>query len=141
MDSMSPWYTMALAPPTQPRGLIGAGAATAVEAKLDNWEEYLALVYFCVLATASYLVMELYGVFRPEQMREFLARLRGVDRFPHRPAHRLAIARRRLLARRQEPVLGRHSMMCTSAGAGQRQPPDEVHNVWMTAVHLHCADE
>ena len=77
VDSMSPWYAMALAPLTQPWGLIGAGAATAVEAKLDTWEEYLALFYFCMLATASYLVMELYGVFRPEQMREFLARLRA----------------------------------------------------------------
>ena len=56
--------------------MIAAGAATVVQAKLAAWADYLALVYFCLLATASYLLMEIYGVLRPEQTQDFLRRLR-----------------------------------------------------------------
>ena len=76
VDSMSPWFAMALAPALQPWGLIAAGAAMVVEAKLSSWESYLALVAFCVLASASYVAMELYAGFRPDQSQAFLARLR-----------------------------------------------------------------
>src|SRR5450755_440039 len=50
VDTMSPWFAMALAPALQPWALIGAGAATVVEAKLSSWEDYLTLIMFCVLA-------------------------------------------------------------------------------------------
>jgi hypothetical protein len=73
---MSPWYAMALAPLTQPWGLIAAGAATVVEAKVSSWEDYFALVYFCLLASASYILMEIYGVLRPDETQDLLARLR-----------------------------------------------------------------
>lgn len=76
VDSMSPWYAMGLAPLTQPWGLIAAGAATVVAAKLSSWEDYLSLVYFCLLASSSYLLMEIYGAVRPEQTQNFLLRLR-----------------------------------------------------------------
>jgi hypothetical protein len=76
VDSMSPWYAMALAPLTQPWGMIAAGAATVVAAKLSSWADYLSLVYFCLLASSSYLLMEIYGALRPEQTQEFLRRLR-----------------------------------------------------------------
>jgi hypothetical protein len=76
VDSMSPWFALALAPALQPWVLIGAGAATVVEAKLSNWESFLALFLYCVLASASYLVMELYAVFRPSQSQALLARFR-----------------------------------------------------------------
>ena len=76
VDNMSPLYAMALAPLTQPWGLIAAGAATVVQAKLSSWEDYLALVYFCLLASASYLLMEIYAVVRPDQTQDFLSRLR-----------------------------------------------------------------
>jgi hypothetical protein len=76
VDNMSPLYAMALAPLTQPWGLIAAGAATVVEAKLSGWEDYLALVYFCVLASALYLLMEFYAIVRPERTQDFLSRLR-----------------------------------------------------------------
>jgi hypothetical protein len=76
VDSMSPWYAMALAPLTQPWGLIAAGAATVVEAKVSSWEDYFALVYFCLLASASYILMEIYGVLRPDETQDLLARLR-----------------------------------------------------------------
>ena len=76
VDSMSPWFAMALAPTLQPWGLIGAGAATVVEAKLSSWESFLALFLFCVLGSASYLAMEIYAGFRPGQSQAFLARFR-----------------------------------------------------------------
>jgi hypothetical protein len=43
---------LGLAPALQPWSLIGAGAATVVEAKLSSWEDYLTLIMFCVLASA-----------------------------------------------------------------------------------------
>ncbi len=76
VDSMSPWFAMGLAPALQPWGLIGAGAATVVGAKLSSWESYLALFAFCIIASASYLAMEIYAVVRPEQNKAFLARFR-----------------------------------------------------------------
>jgi hypothetical protein len=77
VDSMSPWYAMALAPLVQPWGLLAAGAATVVQAKLSGWLDYLALVYFCLLATASYLTMEIYATARPAETQAFLTRLRS----------------------------------------------------------------
>jgi threonine/homoserine/homoserine lactone efflux protein len=76
VDTMSPWFALGLAPALQPWGLIGAGAATVVEAKLSSWESYLALFGFCLLASASYLFMEIYTVFRPGQSQALLARFR-----------------------------------------------------------------
>ena len=77
VDSMSPWFAMALAPLLQPWGLIGAGAATVVEAKLSSAESFLALILYCVLASSSYLAMEIYAALRPERSRQFLGRLRA----------------------------------------------------------------
>ena len=76
VDNMSPWFAFGLAPAVQPWTLIGAGAATVMEAKLSSWESYLALFAFCFLASASYLTMEIYAVFRPDQSKAFLARFR-----------------------------------------------------------------
>src|SRR5512142_3299744 len=76
VDSMSPWFAMGLAPTLQPWVLIGAGAATIVEAKLSSWQTYLALFVYCVLASASYLAMEIYAVARPAQTQVLLARFR-----------------------------------------------------------------
>jgi len=77
VDNMSPWFAMGLAPALQPWALIGAGAATVVEAKLSSWEDYLALFLFCVLASSSYLAMEIYAVVRPARSQAFLTRLRA----------------------------------------------------------------
>jgi hypothetical protein len=68
---------MGLAPALQPWALIGAGAATVVEAKLSSREDYLALFLFCVLASSSYLAMEIYAVFRPARSQAFLTGLRA----------------------------------------------------------------
>ncbi len=76
VDTMSPWFAMVLAPTLQPWAVIGAGAATVVEAKLSSWEDYLTLALFCVLASASYLAIQTYAVIRPDQSQAFLARFR-----------------------------------------------------------------
>jgi len=76
VDTMSPWFAMVLAPTLQPWGLIAAGAATVMEAKLSSWETYLALAGFCVLGSASYLAMEIYAVVRPGQSQALLTKFR-----------------------------------------------------------------
>jgi threonine/homoserine/homoserine lactone efflux protein len=76
VDNMSPWFAMLLAPTLQPWVLIGAGAATVVQAKLSSWESFLALFFYCVLASSSYLTMELYAVFRPAQSKALMDRIR-----------------------------------------------------------------
>jgi Sap, sulfolipid-1-addressing protein len=76
VDNMSPWFAMGLAPALQPWTLIAAGAATVMEAKLSSGESSLALIGFCVLGSASYIAMEIYAGFWPDQSRAFLARFR-----------------------------------------------------------------
>ncbi len=76
IDSMSPWYAMGLAPLVQPWGLIAAGIATIVEAKLATWKDYLAIALFCALATGTYLAMEIYALRRQEETQAFLIRVR-----------------------------------------------------------------
>ena len=76
VDNMSPWFAMGLAPALQPWTLIAAGAATVVEAKLSSWESLLALIGFCVLGSASYIAMEIYAAFKPDQCQAFLTRFR-----------------------------------------------------------------
>jgi hypothetical protein len=76
IDNMSPWFAIALAPLTQPWGLVAAGVATIVEAKLSNWQNYLAVFLFCLIATATYLTMEIYGGFKPRQTQAFLTKTR-----------------------------------------------------------------
>jgi threonine/homoserine/homoserine lactone efflux protein len=77
VDSMSPWFALVLAPALQPWALIGAGAATVVEAKLSSWESFLALILYCVLASSSYLAMQIYAMVRPAKSQQMLARFRA----------------------------------------------------------------
>jgi threonine/homoserine/homoserine lactone efflux protein len=77
IDNMSPWYAVALGPLTQPWGLVAAGVATVVEAKLSDWQNYVAIFLFCFIATGTYLAMEIYAGFRPERSQAFLDKLRA----------------------------------------------------------------
>ena len=77
IDNMSPLYAVGLAPLTQPWGLVAAGVATITEAKLASWQDYVAIVGFCLIATGLYIVMELYVGFRPDEGQLLLARLRN----------------------------------------------------------------
>jgi hypothetical protein len=76
VDNMSPWFAMALAPTLQPWVLIGAGAATVTAAKLSTAASFLALVVYCVLASSTYLAMEIYVVVKPGESRALLGRFR-----------------------------------------------------------------
>ncbi len=73
IDNMSPWFAIALGPLTQPWGLVAAGVAVIVGAKLASWQDYLALFLFALIATGTYLTMEIYACFKPEQTQAFLA--------------------------------------------------------------------
>ena len=76
LDTMSPWFAIALGPLTQPWGLVAAGVAVIVEAKLASWESYIALFLFCLVATSVYIALELYAGFKPERAQDLLGRIR-----------------------------------------------------------------
>lgn len=77
VDRMSPWFAVGLAPLLQPWGLIAAGVATVVQAKLSSVASYVALVAFCVIASSSYLALEIYAGFRPKRSQALLAKIRA----------------------------------------------------------------
>ena len=76
VDRLSWWAAAGLAAFLQPWTLVAAGAATVLEAKLSAPGSFLALITFCVLATSSFLYLELYAVFRPGRAGARLQRLR-----------------------------------------------------------------
>ncbi|MGW7210588.1 GAP family protein [Streptomyces sp. NPDC054837] len=72
------WVTAAgLAWLLQPWGLVGAGAATGLEANLSTAGDWLALTGYCVLATLSLIVMEMYAVWAPAAAEARLNALRN----------------------------------------------------------------
>jgi hypothetical protein len=77
MDRLSLWSAAGLAAFLQPWALVAAGATTVAEAKLATLGSYLALVFFCLLATSSFLYLELYATFTPARAGVRLARLRA----------------------------------------------------------------
>ena len=76
LDRMSPWAAVGFGAFMQPWSLVAIGAATVVQAKLSTVGDWLALVMFCLLATSSFLVMELYAAMRPEAAEARLGRVR-----------------------------------------------------------------
>ena len=76
MDRLSLWSAAGLAAFLQPWALVAAGATTVADAKLATAGSYLALIFFCLLATASFLYLELYATFAPTRAGARLARLR-----------------------------------------------------------------
>jgi hypothetical protein len=77
VDNMSPWFAMGLAPTLQPWLLISAGAATVVEAKVSSWESFLALILYCVVASSSYLFLEIYTAVRPARSQVLMGQVRA----------------------------------------------------------------
>jgi hypothetical protein len=81
LDGASVWTAAGMAVLLQPWGLVAAGAATVTEAHLSSVADYLVLCGFCLLATASLLVMELWTVFAPERAsRAFTAMRSWIER-------------------------------------------------------------
>jgi threonine/homoserine/homoserine lactone efflux protein len=76
LDQLSLWGAAGLAAFLQPWTLVAAGAATIVEAKLDTVGSYLVLILYCLLATSSFLYLELAAVFAPAKSEPQLERLR-----------------------------------------------------------------
>jgi hypothetical protein len=79
LDRLSLWASAGLAAFLQPWALVAAGAATVTQAKLSSAADYLVLLLFVLLATASFLYLELYAAFAPaaagarlEQLRTWL---------------------------------------------------------------------
>jgi threonine/homoserine/homoserine lactone efflux protein len=77
LDRLSPWSAAGLAAFLQPWALVAAGAATVTQAKLATVGDYLALVIFCLLATSSFLYLELYATFAPAAAAARLQALRN----------------------------------------------------------------
>ncbi|CAM5631966.1 GAP family protein [Streptomyces narbonensis] len=77
MNQASAWSAAGLAVLLQPWGMVSAAAATVVKADLSHTASFLALLGFCLLATATLLAMELYMVFAPEKAQHNLIRLRS----------------------------------------------------------------
>ncbi|MFD7555489.1 GAP family protein [Streptomyces sp. NPDC059835] len=75
-DQATFWSAATLAVLLQPWGMVGLAASTVVEADLSHTESYLALMGFCLLASATLLAMELYMVFAPERAHQALTNLR-----------------------------------------------------------------
>ena len=65
LDGLSLWTAAGLAAFLQPWALVAAAAATVVQAELSSTADYLVLLVFCLLATSSFLALELAVVFRP----------------------------------------------------------------------------
>ncbi|MEU7699462.1 GAP family protein [Streptomyces sp. NPDC039028] len=76
IDEASTATAAALAWVLQPWGLVGVGAATAVDADLSTLDDWLALAGYCLLATLSLVVMETYAVRAPEAANARLNALR-----------------------------------------------------------------
>jgi hypothetical protein len=77
LDRLSLWSAAGLAVFLQPWVLVAAGATTVIGAKLSTAGSYLALVFFCLLATSSFLYLELYATFASAKTGARLARLRA----------------------------------------------------------------
>jgi threonine/homoserine/homoserine lactone efflux protein len=77
LDGVSVWSAAGLAAFLQPWTLVAAGAATVRQAKLSNVWEWLILLLFCLLATSSFLYLELSAAFRPVAADALMKKLRN----------------------------------------------------------------
>jgi hypothetical protein len=77
LDGLSLWAAAGLAAFLQPWALVAAGAATVTQARLSTAGDYLTLVGFSLLATSSFLYLELYATFTPAAAAARLRALRA----------------------------------------------------------------
>ncbi|WP_354637544.1 GAP family protein [Kitasatospora camelliae] len=76
VDGLSLVTSAGLAWLFQPWALVGAGAATVVDADLSSTDDWLWLTGYCLLATLSLIVMEMYTVWAPTAAGARLTALR-----------------------------------------------------------------
>lgn len=77
IDQMSLAFAFALAPITQPWGLIAAGVTVIVQAHVSSAQSIIALLLFCIIGTSSYIGLEVYAAFWPEQASNLVVRIRA----------------------------------------------------------------
>jgi hypothetical protein len=76
LDRLSLVSVAGLAAFLQPWTLVAAGATTIIQAKLATAGSYLVLALFCLLATSTFLYLELYATFARSGADATLNRLR-----------------------------------------------------------------
>ena len=79
LDTMSPWTAAVIAAIMQPWTLVAAAAVTAAQARLSSAGGYLALALFCLLATSTFIVLELYAVRAPAASTQLAALRNWLD--------------------------------------------------------------
>jgi hypothetical protein len=72
IDRINPLAAAGLGFLLQPWVLVAAGVATITNANLSSGLEYFGVFAFCLWCTASYLVLEIYAVLRPEKVKATL---------------------------------------------------------------------
>jgi hypothetical protein len=76
VDHMSVWAAAPFGLLLQPWVLVAAGAAAVVQLHVSSVESFILLAVFCLVCTSSYLAMELYAVFSPDEAKRRLDGLR-----------------------------------------------------------------
>ena len=76
VDNMSPLYALLVAVLVQPWGLVAAGIADIVGAKLSSWETYISIFVFCLISVSSMLTIEIYAGFWPERCQRSITTIR-----------------------------------------------------------------
>ncbi|MEV5664780.1 GAP family protein [Streptomyces flaveolus] len=89
IDNASPATAAGLAWLLQSWGLVAAGAATVIDADLSALDDWIALSGYCLLATLSLIVMEIYAVRAPAVAH---ARLNALRRRLEQHQERLVVA-------------------------------------------------
>jgi threonine/homoserine/homoserine lactone efflux protein len=80
LDTMSPWAAAVIAAIVQPWTLVATVAVTVAAARLSSVGDYLALASLCLLATSSFIVLELYAVCAPAASTRLAALRNWLDR-------------------------------------------------------------
>ena len=82
----------------------------------------MALFVYCVIATSSYLTLEIYAGFRPEESQIFLAKIRTWISTHTDQVIIIGSLPARILAYRQQHLLHRHLIASTEPSLGSRLP-------------------
>ena len=77
VDNMSLWFAALLAPILQPWGLMAAGVTSVMQADLKSAGSVVLLIVFVLLATSTYLALEIFTLVRKERANAMALALRG----------------------------------------------------------------
>lgn len=77
VDNMSLWFALILALILQPWGLMAAGVTSVMQADLASAASVVALILFVLLATSTYLALEIFTIVRMERAHAIALSLRA----------------------------------------------------------------